>query len=215
MEHSAKIYDVIRIDHFIGMVKYYSIPAEDTDARNGEWVKGPGIKLIRAINESVGDKKIIAEDLGVQMPEVVEVLEKSGYPGMKVLEFAFDGNRKNDHLPYNWKSNLVAYGGTHDNDTLVGYFTNLEWWELGYIREYMDSKHASIEELVDKIFKTAYESVANLVIFQMQDVLKIGNIGRMNLPSSMGTNWRWRMVQGQFGQDEIERLRYLCDIYGR
>ena len=110
---------------------------------------------------------------------------------------------------------MVAYGGTHDNDTLVGYFTGLEWWELGYIREYMGNPHASVEELVDSIFKTAYESVANLVIFQMQDVLKIGNIGRMNLPSSMGTNWRWRMVQGQFGPDKIERLRYLCDIYGR
>lgn len=215
MEHSSKLYDVIRIDHFIGMVKYYSIPAEDSDARNGQWVKGPGMKLIKAITEAVGDKKIIAEDLGIKMPEVVQVLGKSGYPGMRVLEFAFDGNRNNDHLPYNWKSNLVAYGGTHDNDTLVGYFTGLQYWELGYIREYMECRDGSIEDLVDKIFKTAYESVANLVIFQMQDVLKVGNIGRMNLPSSMGTNWRWRMLDGQFGPDKVERLRYLCDIYGR
>lgn len=215
MEHSAKLYDVIRIDHFIGMVKYYAIPAEDEDARNGKWEKGPGLKLIHAINQSIGDKKIIAEDLGVQMPEVVDVLEKSGYPGMKVMEFAFDGNRKNDHLPYNWTPNIVAYGGTHDNDTLVGYFTGLQHWELGYIREYMECREGSIEDLVDKIFKTAYASVADLIIFQMQDVLKIGNIGRMNLPSSMGTNWRWRMLQGQFGPQEIERLRYLCDIYGR
>lgn len=215
MEHSAKLYDVIRIDHFIGMVKYYSIPEEDEDARNGQWNKGPGMKLIRAISKSIGDKRIIAEDLGVKMPEVIEVLEKSGYPGMKVLEFAFDGNRKNDHLPYNWIPNMVAYGGTHDNDTLVGYFTGLQSWELGYIREYMECRDGSIEDLVDKIFKTAYESVANLVIFQMQDVLKVGNIGRMNLPSSMGTNWRWRMLNGQFCSEKIERLRYLCDIYGR
>lgn len=215
MEHSAKIYDVIRIDHFIGMVKYYSIPAEDDDARNGEWKKGPGMKLINAINTSIGDKKIIAEDLGIKMPEVAEVLKKSGYPGMKVLEFAFDGDRKNDHLPYNWNSNTVAYGGTHDNDTLVGYFTQLQNWQLGYIREYMECRSGSVEDLVDKIFKIAYESVANVVIFQMQDVLKIGTIGRMNLPSSMGTNWRWRMTNGQFGSDKIERLRYLCDIYGR
>lgn len=215
MEHSSKLYDVIRIDHFIGMVKYYSIPAEDSDARNGQWVKGPGMKLIKAITEAVGDKKIIAEDLGIKMPEVVQVLGKSGYPGMRVLEFAFDGNRNNDHLPYNWKSNLVAYGGTHDNDTLVGYFTGLQYWELGYIREYMECRDGTIEDLVDKIFKTAYESVANLVIFQMQDVLKVGNIGRMNLPSSMGTNWRWRMLDGQFSPDKVERLRYLCDIYGR
>lgn len=215
MEHSAKLYDVIRIDHFIGMVKYYSIPAKDPDARNGKWIKGPGMKLIKAIDESVGDKKIIAEDLGIKMPEVVKVLEKSGYPGMKVLEFAFDGDRKNDHLPYNWNPNTVAYGGTHDNDTLVGYFTSLQSWELGYIREYMECREGTIEDLVDKVFKTAYESVARVVIFQMQDVLKIGNIGRMNLPSSMGTNWRWRMTKGQFAPDKVERLRYLCDIYGR
>lgn len=215
MEHSAKIYDVIRIDHFIGTVKYYAIPAEDSDARNGQWQKGPGLKLINAINESIGDKHIIAEDLGIKMPEVVEVLEKSGYPGMKVLEFAFDGNRRNDHLPYNWVPNTVAYGGTHDNDTLVGYFTSFEKCELGYIREYVECREGTVEDLVDKIFKVAYESVANLVIFQMQDILKIGYIGRMNLPSSMGTNWRWRMLDGQFGAKEIERLRYLCDIYGR
>lgn len=215
MEHSARLYDVIRIDHFIGMVKYYAIPAADEDARNGAWEKGPGLKLIKVINESIGDKKIIAEDLGVQMPEVVNVLEKSGYPGMKVLEFAFDGNRKNDHLPYYWTQNTVAYGGTHDNDTLMGYFTGLQYWELGYVREYMECRDGSIEDLVDKIFRTAYASVADLVIFQMQDVLKVGNIGRMNLPASMGTNWRWRMLQGQFGPEEIEKLRYLCDIYGR
>lgn len=215
MEHSARLYDVIRIDHFIGMVKYYAIPAEDEDARNGTWEKGPGLKLIKVINESIGNKKIIAEDLGVQMPEVVKVLEKSGYPGMKVLEFAFDGNRKNDHLPYYWTQNTVAYGGTHDNDTLMGYFTGLQSWELGYVREFMECRNGSIEDLVDKIFRTAYASVADLVIFQMQDVLKVGNIGRMNLPSSMGTNWRWRMLQGQFGPEEIEKLRYLCDIYGR
>ena len=134
---------------------------------------------------------------------------------MKVLEFAFDGNRKNEHLPYNWDSNTVAYGGTHDNDTLVGYFTGLQWWELSYIREYMGNQHASIEELVDYVFMTAYASVANVVIFQMQDVLKIGNIGRMNLPSSMGTNWRWRILKDQLTEKEIERLRYLGDIYGR
>ena len=215
MEHSANLYDVIRIDHFIGTVKYYAIPAEDNDARNGKWRKGPGMDLIKAIDESINGKSIIAEDLGVKMPEVVEVLEKSGYPGMKVLEFAFDGDRKNDHLPYNWIPNVVAYGGTHDNDTLVGYFSGMQHWELGYIREYMECRNGSIEDLVDKVFKTAYESVANLVIFQMQDVLKVGHIGRMNLPSSMGTNWRWRMLNGQFSHDKIERLRYLCDIYGR
>ncbi len=215
MEYSARRYDVIRIDHFIGMVKYYAIPAKDADARNGKWEKGPGMKLVRAIDMSIGEKRIIAEDLGVQMPEVISVLKKSGYPGMKVLEFAFDGNRRNDHLPYQWNKNLVAYGGTHDNDTLIGYFGQMQPWELGYVREYVECRDGSMEQLVDKIFKTAYESVACIVIFQMQDVLKEGTGARMNLPSSMGTNWRWRMTKGQFTPEKIERLRYLCDIYGR
>ena len=145
----------------------------------------------------------------------MEVLEKSGFPGMKVLEFAFDGDRKNDHLPYFWTQNTVGYGGTHDNDTLMGYFTGLQYWELGYIREFLECRHGSIEDIVDKLFTCAYASVANVVIFQMQDVLKVGNIGRMNLPSSMGANWRWRMTKNQFGDKEVERLRYLTDIYGR
>lgn len=215
MEASAKLYDVIRIDHFIGIVKYYMIPAKDEDARNGTYDKGPGMKLIKAINESVGKKKIIAEDLGVLMPEVEDVLKKSGYPGMKVLEFAFDGNRKNDHLPYFWTANTVAYGGTHDNDTLMGYYSALQSWELGYIKEFLKVQNGSLEDIVDELFRTAYASVANVVIFQMQDILKVGNRGRMNLPSSMGTNWMWRMKKNQFGAREVERLRYLCDIYGR
>lgn len=215
MEASAKLYDVIRIDHFIGIVKYYMIPAEDEDARNGTYDKGPGMKLIKAINESVGKKKIIAEDLGVLIPEVENVLKSSGYPGMKVLEFAFDGDRKNSHLPYFWTANTVAYGGTHDNDTLMGYYSALQPWELGYIKEFLKVQNGSLEDIVDELFRTAYASVANVVIFQMQDILKIGNRGRMNLPSSMGTNWMWRMKKNQFGEREVERLRYLCDIYGR
>lgn len=215
MKASAELYDIIRIDHFIGIVKYYTIPAEDDNAKNGKYENGPGMKLIKAINESVGEKKIIAEDLGVLIKEVEEVLEKSGYPGMKVLEFAFDGNRKNTHLPYFWTANTVAYGGTHDNDTLMGFYSSLQQWELGYIKEFLKVQNKSLEDIVDELFRTAYASVANIVIFQMQDVLKVGNRGRMNLPSSMGTNWRWRMVKNQFGPAEIERLRYLCDIYGR
>lgn len=215
MKANAKLYDIIRIDHFLGIVKYYSIPANDEDARNGVYKKGPGMKLIKAINESVGKKKIIAEDLGVLLPEAVKVLEESGYPGMKVLEFAFDGNRNNTHLPYFWTANTVAYGGTHDNDTLMGYYSSLQPWELGYIKEYLRVRDGSLEDIVNELFRVAYSSVANVVIFQMQDVLKIGNRGRMNQPSTMGTNWRWRMKEGQFGPNEVEYLRYLCDIYGR
>ncbi|MCR5430869.1 MAG: 4-alpha-glucanotransferase [Eubacterium sp.] len=215
MSFMAKMYDVIRIDHFLGLVKYYSIPAEDGNAVNGKYLKGPGMKLIKAINEAVGDKKIIAEDLGVDMPEAKKIIAKAGYPSMKVLEFAFDGDRKNPHLPYNYNQNMVVYGGTHDNDTLVGYFSDLQWWQLDYVREYMGDSHMSVEQIVDNIFREAYKSVANLVVFQLQDVLKIDSKGRMNVPSTLGTNWRWRMKDGEFTPEHMRYLRYMTDIYGR
>ena len=191
MAASAKLYDVIRIDHFIGIVKYYTIPADMPDARQGEYRQGPGQKLLDAINESIGDKKIIAEDLGVEVPEVAKILKENGYPGMKVLEFAFGGDRKNPHLPYNYTQNLVCYGGTHDNETLLGFFEDRGDWELGYAYDYLDTRDKG--RMVDQVFRAAYSSVAVLTVFAVQDILKLGNWARMNLPSSMGNNWKWRM----------------------
>ncbi|MGN0383905.1 MAG: 4-alpha-glucanotransferase [Eubacterium sp.] len=215
MQSSARLYDVIRIDHFIGIVRYYTIPAKDDDARNGEYVKGPGMKLIRAINESIGDKKIIAEDLGVIIPEVAELLQQSGYPGMKVLEFAFDGNRDNEHLPHNYSANCVVYGGTHDNETLAGYIRSKSDWELVYMKQYLDIEDTDISLMISRLFRHAFESVAGVVIFQMQDVMKLGNEARMNFPSTVGSNWQWRMKPGDFTDSEVEWIRFLTDIYGR
>ena len=110
---------------------------------------------------------------------------------------------------------MVVYGGTHDNDTLVGYFSDLQWWELEYVREFIGDSHASVESIVDHMFREAYKSVANLVIFQMQDVLKIDSKGRMNVPSTLGTNWRWRMTDSEFTPEHMRYLRYMSDIYGR
>ncbi len=213
MERSATYYDVIRIDHFIGMVKYYAIPADMPDARQGEYHKGPGKKLTRAINESIGDKKIIAEDLGVFVPEVGELLEENNYPGMKVIEFAFGGDRKNPHLPYNYTQNSVVYGGTHDNETLMGYFEEHNDWELGYAYEYLDTRDK--DKMVDNVFRLAYGSVANLVIFSVQDILGLGNWARMNTPSTLGDNWKWRMNKGALTQQHIDRMRYFASIFGR
>lgn len=213
MAASAKLYDVIRIDHFIGIVKYYTIPADMPDARQGEYRQGPGQKLLDAINESIGDKKIIAEDLGVEVPEVAKILKKNGYPGMKVLEFAFGGDRKNPHLPYNYTQNLVCYGGTHDNETLLGFFEDRGDWELGYAYDYLDTRDKG--RMVDQVFRAAYSSVAVLTVFAVQDILKLGNWARMNLPSSMGNNWKWRMQKGQLGQHELECMRYLASVFDR
>ena len=213
MAASAKLYDVIRIDHFIGIVKYYTIPADMPDARQGEYRQGPGQKLLDVINESIGDKKIIAEDLGVEVPEVAKILKENGYPGMKVLEFAFGGDRKNPHLPYNYTQNLVCYGGTHDNETLLGFFEDRGDWELGYAYDYLDTRDKG--RMVDLVFRAAYSSVAVLTVFAVQDILKLGNWARMNLPSSMGNNWKWRMQKGQLGQHELECMRYLASVFDR
>ena len=213
MAASAKLYDVIRIDHFIGIVKYYTIPADMPDARQGEYRQGPGQKLLDVINESIGDKKIIAEDLGVEVPEVAKILKENGYPGMKVLEFAFGGDRKNPHLPYNYTQNLVCYGGTHDNETLRGFFEDRGDWELGYAYDYLDTRDKG--RMVDQVFRAAYSSVAVLTVFAVQDILKLGNWARMNLPSSMGNNWKWRMQKGQLGQHELECMRYLASVFDR
>lgn len=213
MAASAKLYDVIRIDHFIGIVKYYTIPADMPDARKGEYRQGPGQKLLDVINESIGDKKIIAEDLGVEVPEVAKILKENGYPGMKVLEFAFGGDRKNPHLPYNYTQNLVCYGGTHDNETLLGFFEDRGDWELGYAYDYLDTRDKG--RMVDQVFRAAYSSVAVLTVFAVQDILKLGNWARMNLPSSMGNNWKWRMQKGQLGQHELECMRYLASVFDR
>lgn len=213
MAASAKLYDVIRIDHFIGIVKYYTIPADMPDARQGEYRQGPGQKLLDVINESIGDKKIIAEDLGVEVPEVAKILKENGYPGMKVLEFAFGGDRKNPHLPYNYTQNLVCYGGTHDNETLLGFFEDRGDWELGYAYDYLDTRDK--RRMVDQVFRAAYSSVAVLTVFAVQDILKLGNWARINLPSSMGNNWKWRMQKGQLGQHELECMRYLASVFDR
>lgn len=213
MQAQAALYDVIRIDHFLGIVKYYTIPPLNPDAKQGEYRQGPGRLLTDAINEAIGDKRIIAEDLGVEMPEVTGILKDNGYPGMKVLEFAFDGNRRNPHLPYNYTRDLVVYGGTHDNETLYGYFTEHSDDELKYAREYLDAD--TPEEMVRASFRAAYASVADTVIFQVQDILCLDNSARINTPSTMGDNWRWRLAKGQLTSEHARNMRHLAGIYGR
>ena len=215
MKASGRLYDVVRIDHFIGVVQYYAIPAGAEDGRTGEWLKGPGKKLTDAIGQVIGDTKIIAEDLGIFVPEVKVLLEETGYPGMKIIEFAFSGDRFNEHLPHMYTPNSVVYGGTHDNETLVGYFKPEErqWWELQYIADYMGVSHQ--DQVVDRVMFTAYGSVASVVIFQAQDVLKLDNWARMNTPGTVGSNWRWRMRPGELNQGHADHLAWLVDTFGR
>ena len=215
MKASAKLYDAVRIDHFIGVVQYYAIPYGAVTAKDGEWEKGPGKKLTDALDEAAGETKIIAEDLGVFCQEVKDLLVETGYPGMKIIEFAFSGDRFNEHLPHCYDPNSVVYGGTHDNETLAGYFKpeKRQWWELQYIADYLGAAHQS--EVVDRVFRAAYGSVASVAIFQMQDVLKLDNWARMNTPGTLGENWRWRLVPGQFTDERADYLSWLVDTFGR
>ena len=214
MEANGRLFDIIRIDHFIGVAKYYSIPAEDETARNGRWNKGPGKKLTDMIEKTLGKNRIIAEDLGVAVPAVKKLLAKTGWPGMKILLFAFDGNTANEHLPHNYADgNLVVYAGTHDNETVVGYFRDKTEYELAYLYEYLNIKKKA--DIPDAVIRAAYASVADIVIMQMQDLLKLGNEARMNFPSTVGTNWRWRVLKGSLSEERRTWIRTMTLLYRR
>ena len=213
MKASAKLYDCLRIDHFIGVVRYYTIPYGASNAKEGEWVWGPGKKLIKALKEEAGRTKIIAEDLGIVIPEVVELMEEEGLPGMKIIEFAYGGDNTNPHLPHNYTPNSIVYGGTHDNETLAGHFHGKSGWEVEYAMEYMGIKEP--DRMIDRIFRTAYQSVASVAIFQVQDVLHLGNEARTNEPSTTGNNWKWRLYPGQLTYQEQGYLKRLVWVFRR
>lgn len=211
---NGKLFDIIRIDHFIGVAKFYSIPAEDENARNGKWNKGPGKKLTDIIEETLGKGRIIAEDLGVAIPAAKKLLSKTGWPGMRVLLFAFDGNTANEHLPHNYEDgNLIVYAGTHDNETIVGYFRDKTEYELAYMYQYLDIKRK--EQIPDAVIRAAYASVADVVIMQMQDLLKLGNEARMNFPSTVGSNWKWRALRDCLCDDRRAWIRTITMLYRR
>ena len=214
MESNARLYDVIRIDHFIGIVNYWSIPAGDSTAINGKWRKGPGKKLTRVIKKATKGADIIAEDLGVVGDNVRALIKKTGWPGMKILQFAFDGDASNEYLPHNYKdSNCVVYGGTHDNETIVGYYQDKKKQETRFLRRYLNIEEK--EEIPKAMLRAGYASIADTAIYQMQDILELDNSARMNLPSSVGINWRWRMLPGQFTQKHMKLLKNYCEWYAR
>ena len=213
MRYSATLYDIIRIDHFIGIVNYYAIDAEADTAMEGKWKKGPGAELLNAINEEIGDTLIIAEDLGVVTKEVTRVLEMSGYPGMKLMQFGFDANPRNSNLPRHFSSNCVVYGGTHDNETLRGYFENAGSQIRANARKALRTKRN--RKLVWTIIEAAFRSKADTVIFQIQDYLELDNSARMNTPSTIGGNWCWRLLQGQATPQLAHRIAELSEKHRR
>ncbi len=213
MSHCARLYDVIRIDHFIGISRYYAIPAESRSAAQGEWRIGPGEKLTGALESVLNGSKILAEDLGILHPSVKELLRKTGYPGMRVLLFAFDGNPHNAYLSHNYCENTIVYGGTHDNETIVGYCEHVEGYERYFLLEYLGIE--DVKDVPVALIRMAYQSVADVVIFQMQDILQLNNDARMNTPSTLGGNWEWRLTAEQLKNAPAGQLRHFTDIYGR
>lgn len=214
VEESLKLYDVVRIDHFRGFESYWEIPYGDTTAINGEWVKGPGIKLFNAIKESLGEINVIAEDLGFLTKEVKEFLEETGFPGMKVLQFAFDEREESNYLPHTYTNNCIAYTGTHDNDTFRGWFELTgNKSDVKYCKEYLALTE---EEGYNWGFiRGAWASVADVSIALMQDFLNLGNETRVNFPSTLGENWKWRIKEGSYNTELADKIYKYTKMYGR
>lgn len=213
MKHCAEQYDVIRIDHFIGIVNYYSIPADADTAEKGKWIDGPGLDLIEAINESIGDKKIIAENLGAITEKVTNMLVSSGYPGMKVIEFGLDADPYNDNLPSFYEKNCIAYTGTHDNETLLGFIKSVKPKTIKFLQEYFNC--TTEIELMEAIIRSLFMSAANVVIVPLQDYLCLDNESRINFPGTIGGNWIWRFSSGDLSKELQERIKKLTLIYAR
>lgn len=214
MKVNAEFYDIIRIDHFIGIVNYWSIPTECPTAIGGEWKKGPGEKLTKVILESIGTAGIIAEDLGVLTKPVSDLIQKTGFPGMKIIQFGLDGPEDSPYLPSNYTSNnIIAYIGTHDNETLVGYLNGRTRKQKQFIKEYYGVRMT--KQLPDVIIRSLFSCIANVVIVQMQDLLKLDNRARTNFPSTVGDNWKWRMTKEDYEQIDTAYYQRLCEIYDR
>ncbi len=215
MRRCYRLHDVMRVDHFRGFDEYFSIPYGQDTAKNGHWEKGPGLALFTALKEQLGEVEIIAEDLGFLTDSVVKLVADSGYPGMKVLEFAFDSREQSNYFPYTYTQNCVAYTGTHDNQTVVGWFRTLPPKDYETAVKYLDLKKEDENEIHWKMIRAVLGSVADTAIIPMQDYLGLDDTARINTPSSTGNNWTWRMSEGMLTGALEERIRELAQIYAR
>lgn len=214
ISYQFRLYDTLRIDHFRGFESYFAIPYGDTTARNGHWRPGPGIKFFHNVNRVLGKKDIIAEDLGFLTPSVRKLLEESGYPGMKVLEFAFDSRGVvSDYLPHNYGRHCVVYTGTHDNDTIEGWMASALPEDREFARAYL--RLTEEEGYNWGMMRAAWGSTADLAVMQFQDLLGLGSEARMNTPSTLGTNWRWRTLPGTYDDQLAAKLHREMELYER
>lgn len=208
-----ELYDVVRIDHFRGFDEYWSVPYGAETAAGGHWEEGPGIELFETMKRKLGKKRVIAENLGFLTDSVVKLLEDTGYPGMKVLQFAFDANGESIYLPHNYDHNCVVYTGTHDNETTAGWITTRTEQDREFLERYLNRKRD--EDLCWELIRTAAASVADIAIIPIQDYLALGNEARINTPSTLGDNWKWRMSKGAATDELAEKIYGLTKMYGR
>lgn len=210
---AGEVYDIVRIDHFRAFESYYSIPFGDKTAENGKWIKGPGMDFIGAIQKKLKGIDIIAEDLGYLTEEVYKLMKNSGYPGMKVLEFAFDPREKSNYLPHTYGFKSVVYIGTHDNDTAIGWLNTIGKQDRKYCIDYL--RLTKREGYHWGLIKGALSSVSDVAIIQMQDYLGLGSKARMNIPSTVGGNWCWRIKKGAASDKLAKKIYNITKLYSR
>jgi 4-alpha-glucanotransferase len=209
----SELYDIIRIDHFRGFDSYYAIPAKDDTAKNGQWKKGPGMDLFNQLEKELGKLPIIVEDLGFLTPSVHKLLEDSGFPGMKVIQFAFDSREGSNYLPHTYTQHCVVYTGTHDNDTVMGWMKTAPKASVKFAKEYLN---LTKEEGYNwGMMRAAWASVADMAIVPMQDLIGLGSEARINIPSTLGENWKWRATADQITGAMAKRLYKYMEMYGR
>ena len=213
LAHVFEIYDIVRIDHFRGFDEYWAIPYGDETAENGEWKPGPGYKLFEVMKKTLGNRAVIAEDLGFLTPSVLKLVKKTGYPGMKILQFAFDSREESDYLPHNYSNNCVVYTGTHDNDTVNGWIPCMSRKDLSFAKKYLGVRRAS--DICESLIRTALGCVADTAVIPMQDYLGLGAEARINTPSTLGGNWEWRMEHDACTEELSKHMLELAQIYGR
>ena len=209
-------YDMVRIDHFRGFDEYYAIPYGDKTAEHGKWEPGPGMELFLALKKELGELPIIAEDLGFLTDSVREMQKESGFPGMKILQFAFDSREDSDYLPYRYEKNSVVYTGTHDNATTYSWWEEVSPQDQSVAMRYMNlSRFSSKKKRTWAMICLAMASVSDLCIIPMQDYLTLSNQARINTPSTLGGNWQWRMRKNAFSDALCEKIKRMTRLYGR
>jgi 4-alpha-glucanotransferase len=215
IEYCFTLYDVVRIDHFRGFDAYYNIPYGAVNARKGKWERGPGYELFRTLKQTLGEKEIIAEDLGFLTPRVLRLVKKTGYPGMKILQFGFDSEGDSDYMPHHIVKNSIVYTGTHDNDTVLGWHKALRKEDREFCHQYLNLDNRRGVEWNWEFVRAALASPADLAIIPMQDYLGLGSKARINTPSTVGNNWQWRMEKTALTPELAGRIKEMTKLYRR